>query len=81
MIQVARRPRLHHTGHWYQFERDFHSDTWPRAAIALCSRFCYQQNSKQQEARGLLAQIYDSFTEGFDTVDLREAKALLDELS
>jgi hypothetical protein len=26
-------------------------------------------------------QIYESFTEGFDTVDLREAKALLDELS
>jgi|SRR5437773_1940259 len=41
----------------------------------------YQNRGKQEEARGLLAQIYDRFTEGFDTMDLREAKALLDELS
>jgi predicted ATPase len=41
----------------------------------------YQNQSKQEEARGLLAPIYDRFTEGFDTVDLREAKALLDNLS
>ena len=41
----------------------------------------YQKESKQQEARGLLAQIYDRFSEGSDTVDLREAKALLDALS
>jgi len=41
----------------------------------------YQNQGKQQEARGLLSQIYNSFTEGFDTADLREAKALLDELS
>ena len=31
------------------------------------------------DARDLLAQVYDRFTEGFDTVDLKEAKALLDE--
>jgi predicted ATPase len=41
----------------------------------------YQKRGKPQEARGLLAQMYDRFTEGFDTMDLREAKALLDELS
>jgi len=41
----------------------------------------YQNQGKQEEARGLLAQIYARFTEGFDTMDLREAKALLDELS
>jgi predicted ATPase/DNA-binding winged helix-turn-helix (wHTH) protein len=40
----------------------------------------YQTQGKEKEARVLLAQIYNSFTEGFDTVDLREAKALLDEL-
>ena len=34
-----------------------------------------------EEARDLLAPIYDWFTEGFDTADLKEAKALLDELS
>ena len=41
----------------------------------------YQNQDKQEEARILLTRIYDRFTEGFDTVDLREAKALLDELS
>jgi hypothetical protein len=33
------------------------------------------------EARDLLAPVYGWFTEGFDTLDLKEAKALLDELS
>ena len=34
----------------------------------------------RDEARSILSAIYDWFTEGFDTADLREAKALLDEL-
>ena len=33
------------------------------------------------KARGLLAPVYGWFTEGFETLDLKEAKALLDELS
>jgi hypothetical protein len=33
------------------------------------------------EARAMLAEIYNWFTEGFDTRDLRDAKALLDELN
>jgi len=41
----------------------------------------YQNQDKQEQARSLLAQIYGRFTEGFDTADLREAKALLDGLS
>jgi len=49
-------------------------------AVTSLSRL-YQNQNKQEEALSLLAQIYDKFTEGFDTVDLREAKALLDELS
>jgi hypothetical protein len=36
---------------------------------------------KSNDARCVLTQVYDSFTEGFDTVELREAKALLDRLS
>jgi hypothetical protein len=36
---------------------------------------------KVQEARELLAPVYGSFTGGFDTRDLKEAKALLDELA
>jgi predicted ATPase len=39
------------------------------------------QQSKRDEARELLAPIYGWFTEGFDTADLQEAKALLAELS
>jgi predicted ATPase len=50
-----------------------------RAAMSL-SRLWQSQN-KREEARQLLAGIYDWFTEGFDTPDLKEAKALLEELS
>jgi len=41
----------------------------------------YQQQGKGEKARSLLAEIYGAFTEGFDTIDLREAKTLLDALS
>jgi predicted ATPase len=50
-----------------------------RAAMSL-SRL-WQQEGKRDEAHALLAPIYGWFTEGFDTVDLREAKALLDALA
>jgi hypothetical protein len=40
----------------------------------------YQRQGKQEQARILLTKIYGTFTEGFDTMDLGEAKALLDEL-
>jgi predicted ATPase len=50
-----------------------------RAAMSL-SRL-WQQQGKRTEARELLAPIYAWFTEGFDTLDLQEARALLDELA
>jgi predicted ATPase len=50
-----------------------------RAAMSL-SRL-WQQQGKRDQARALLAPIYGWFTEGFDTADLQEAKALLEELS
>ncbi len=50
-----------------------------RAVMSL-SRL-WQQQGKKEEARRLLTEIYDWFTEGFDTADLKEAKTLLDELS
>jgi predicted ATPase len=50
-----------------------------RATMSL-SRL-WQQQGKDAEAHKLLASIYGWFTEGFDTADLQEAKALLDELS
>ena len=40
-------------------------------------RSLWQQQGKHPEARALLAPIYNWFTEGFDTADLQEAKALL----
>jgi predicted ATPase len=40
-----------------------------------------QQQGKKVEARQMLAEIYGWFTEGFDTKDLQEAKALLEELA
>jgi predicted ATPase len=49
-----------------------------RAAMSL-SRL-WQRQGRQEEARQLLAEVYDWFTEGFDTADLQEAKALLEEL-
>ena len=48
------------------------------AAMSL-SRL-WQQQGKREEARQLLAEVYDWFTEGFDTADLQAAKALLEEL-
>jgi class 3 adenylate cyclase/predicted ATPase len=50
-----------------------------RAAMSL-SRL-WQQQGKRQEAHALLAEVYVWFTEGFDTADLQEAQALLEELS
>jgi predicted ATPase len=41
----------------------------------------WQQQGKRQEAHDLLAPVYHWFTEGFDTADLKDAKALLDELA
>jgi predicted ATPase len=41
----------------------------------------WQQQGKRQEAHDLLAPVYNWFTEGFDTADLKDAKALLDALA
>jgi predicted ATPase len=50
-----------------------------RAATSLAR--LWREQARRCEARELLAPIYGSFTEGFDTADLKEAKALLDELA
>ena len=41
----------------------------------------WQRQAKRAEAHTLLAPVYSWFTEGFDTADLQDAKALLDELA
>ena len=50
-----------------------------RAATSLAR--LWGEQGRRTEARDLLAPVYGWFTEGFDTADLREAKALLDELT
>jgi predicted ATPase len=49
-----------------------------RAAMSMAR--LWRDQGKPQEARDLLAPVYSWFTEGFDTRDLKEAKALFDEL-
>ncbi len=48
-------------------------------AVTGLSRL-WQSQGKKEEARQMLAEIYGWFTEGFDTADLQEAKALLENL-
>ena len=50
-----------------------------RAAMSMAR--LWRDQGKPQQARELLAPVYGWFTEGFDTLDLKEAKALLDELA
>ena len=50
-----------------------------RATMSLAR--LWQRQGKQKEARDMLAEIYEWFTEGFDTADLKDAKSLLNELS
>jgi predicted ATPase len=50
-----------------------------RAVMSLAR--LWQRQSKHHAARNMLSEIYGWFTEGFDTADLKDAKALLEELS
>src|SRR5262249_51942277 len=50
-----------------------------RATMSLARLL--RDTGRRDEAHSMLADIYNWFTEGFDTADLKEAKALLDELS
>jgi class 3 adenylate cyclase/predicted ATPase len=68
---------------WFQraieVARQQSAKSWKLRAVMSLSRL-WQQRGKQHEARQLLTEIYGWFTEGFDTKDLQEAKALLEEL-
>jgi predicted ATPase len=50
-----------------------------RAGVSLAR--LWGEQGRRVEARDLLAPVYGWFTEGFDTADLKDAKALLDELT
>jgi class 3 adenylate cyclase/tetratricopeptide (TPR) repeat protein len=59
--------------------RQQQAKSWELRAAMSMARL-WRDQGKRQQARELLAPIYGWFTEGFDTCDLKEAKALLDEL-
>jgi predicted ATPase len=59
--------------------RQQQAKSWELRAATSLARL-WRDQGKVQQARELLAPIYGWFTEGFDTRDLKEAKALLEEL-
>jgi predicted ATPase len=56
------------------------SKSWELRTATSYARLM-QSQGRSAEARDLLGPVYNWFTEGFDTLDLKEAKALLDELA
>jgi predicted ATPase len=60
--------------------RQQQAKSWELRAAMSIARL-WRDQGRRDEARELLAPIYGWFTEGFDTLDLKEAKALLDELA
>src|SRR5205807_3081670 len=59
--------------------RQRQAKSWELRAAMSMARL-WRDQGKRDEARDLLAPLYGWFTEGFDTRDLKEAKALLDKL-
>ena len=59
--------------------REQQAKSWELRAAMSMARL-WRNQGKPQQARELLAPVYGWFTEGFDTLDLKEAKALLEEL-
>ena len=59
--------------------RQQQAKSWELRAAMSVARL-WRDQGKRDEARDLLAPVHGWFTEGFDTLDLKEAKALLDDL-
>jgi predicted ATPase len=60
--------------------RQHQAKSWEIRAVMNLARL-WRSQGKPQQARELLAPVYGWFTEGFNTRDLKQAKALLDELA
>ena len=60
--------------------RSQQAKSWELRAAMSIARL-WRDQGKRREAHELLAPVYGWFTEGFETLDLKEAKALLDELA
>ena len=65
--------------HALAIARTQQAKSWELRAAMSMARL-WRDQGKRDEARDLVAPVYGWFTEGFDTLDLKEAKALLDEL-
>jgi predicted ATPase len=63
-----------------RFARARQAKSWELRAAMSMARL-WRGQGKRDEARDLVAPVYGWFSEGFDTLDLKEAKALLNELS
>jgi len=68
-----------HFEHALSIARRQQAKSWELCVATSMARLWCDQG-RRDEARELLAPVYNWFTEGFDTPDLRDAKALLDEL-
>jgi predicted ATPase len=66
--------------HAIEVARRQQARSWELRATTSLARL-WQRQGRPEEARALLAEIYGWFTEGFDTPDLKEARAMLEELS
>ena len=60
--------------------RQQQAKSWELRAATSLARL-WRDQGKAEQARELLAPVYGWFTEGFDTLDLKKAKALLEELA
>jgi predicted ATPase len=65
--------------HALSIARDQQAKSWELRAAMSMARL-WRDQGKRQQAHDLLAPVYGWFTEGFDTLDLKEPKALLEEL-
>ena len=69
-----------HFGHALAIAREQHAKSWELRAAMSMARL-WRDEGKLRQAHDILDPIYSWFTEGFDTLDLKKARALLDELA
>ena len=79
MIVLPTEAEAYFRGAWVVARRQ-QTKSWELRGAMSLARF-WRDQGKVQQAPELLAPVYGRFTEGFNTLDLKEAKALLNELA